>query len=98
MPRHGTLPILLFLAAIFAGPASVRGQTTASSPCLADDRYGVMDFWVGYWDVVMPNGQQAGTNRIQKVLAARGLRSVEAAVVKKTIEDDQRRSKTFLGS
>ena len=46
----------------------------------------------------MPNGQQAGTNRIQKVLAARGLRSVEAAVVKKTIEDDQRRSKTFLGS
>ncbi|HUF34518.1 MAG TPA: hypothetical protein VMN37_01145, partial [Gemmatimonadales bacterium] len=32
------------------------------------------DFWVGDWDVKLPNGKQAGTNRIEPILGGCALR------------------------
>ncbi len=37
-------------------------------PCEADTTYRQFDFWVGEWDVFNSEGQQAGTNRIEKLL------------------------------
>jgi hypothetical protein len=31
--------------------------------------YRLLDFWVGSWDVFLPDGKKAGTNRIEKALA-----------------------------
>jgi tetratricopeptide (TPR) repeat protein len=36
-------------------------------PCEFDERYRQWDFWIGEWDVFGPGGQQAGTNRIEKI-------------------------------
>ncbi len=37
-------------------------------PCHYDARYRQFDFWIGDWDVTTPQGQQAGTNTIEKIL------------------------------
>ncbi len=37
-------------------------------PCQFDDRYKVLDFWVGSWDVYTQEGTRAGTNLIEKTL------------------------------
>jgi len=37
-------------------------------PCAHDARYREFDFWLGDWDVKLPNGKVAGTNNIQSIL------------------------------
>ena len=50
-------------------PAAAKGQEQPGPPpCEADSVYRQFDFWVGEWDVFTPEGQQAGTNRIEKLL------------------------------
>lgn len=34
-------------------------------PCMFSEKHRQFDFWVGEWDVLSPQGQQAGTNSIQ---------------------------------
>ena len=40
---------------------------TNAHPC-SDARHAEFDFWVGSWDVFLPGGRKAGTNRIEKIL------------------------------
>lgn len=42
--------------------------TRAQSPCIEESGFQKLDFWVGTWTVVNAQGQQAGTNRIEKIL------------------------------
>jgi hypothetical protein len=39
-----------------------------SAPCGADPTYHVLDFWLGDW-IVVADGKEAGTNRVEKILA-----------------------------
>jgi tetratricopeptide (TPR) repeat protein len=48
-----------FLAAIQRAEVNAR-------PCAFDEVYEQFDFWLGKWDVYAPNGQQVGTNHIQR--------------------------------
>jgi len=58
MPRTWALLSLLLLG---AGPAA--GQTARPAACTAPEHH-QFDFWIGEWDVTLPNGKTAGTNRI----------------------------------
>ena len=61
------------LATMLALPAALAGAQTPPPPapppaCLSAE-YRQFDFWVGTWDVFLPNGQQAGENRIEPISA-----------------------------
>jgi hypothetical protein len=59
-------PALSLVGAIAAGPAAA--QDTSPAPCQPERApYADFDFWVGAWDVFAPNGDLAGTNRIEKI-------------------------------
>ena len=57
-------------ATLLALPAALVGaQTTPAQPppvCQSAE-YRQFDFWVGSWDVYLPNGQKAGENRIEPI-------------------------------
>jgi hypothetical protein len=55
----GRLAAVLLLALTLAAPAQ------ASAPCSAPES-AQFDFWIGDWDVFMPSGKIAGTNRITR--------------------------------
>jgi tetratricopeptide (TPR) repeat protein len=38
------------------------------TPCLYSPEHRHFDFWIGEWDVKTPQGQQAGTNSVQRVV------------------------------
>lgn len=40
----------------------------AVHPCRGDARAHELDFWIGEWDVLMPNGQPAGRSSVQSIL------------------------------
>jgi len=46
--------------------APAAAQAPPATPCEQGGSYDDFDFWVGSWDVFMPNGAQAGTNRIDR--------------------------------
>lgn len=43
------------------------GGGAPAAPCQEDPRHRQLDFWVGEWRVVDPQGQQVGINRIKKL-------------------------------
>ncbi len=56
--------------AVVSLAASAYAQQTvpaAPAPCTAAD-HREFDFWLGAWDVTTPDGEPAGTNRIESVL------------------------------
>jgi len=70
----------LFLAVAVAGiaalsalaPAAARAQTAPPAPpppaCLTAE-YRQFDFWLGEWEVFLPNGKKAGDSRIESIAA-----------------------------
>ncbi len=38
------------------------------APCEYDERFRAFDFWIGEWEVLMPSGARAGTNRIERAI------------------------------
>ena len=66
MPHHSTIAILA-LAGLFLSLWTL--PATAQAPCDEEPGFQTMDFWVGTWTVVTAQGQQAGTNRIEKILS-----------------------------
>ena len=55
----------LLLAAAF--PLCALAQP-AANPCSTDERFRAFDFWIGEWEVTNPQGQVAGTNRVESRL------------------------------
>lgn len=62
MPR---IPAVLSLLLLGAVPAA--GQTARPAACTEPEHH-QFDFWIGEWDVTLPNGKAAGTNRIEPIL------------------------------
>lgn len=54
------------LAALLATGSCSHAQTPAPAPCSQPESR-QFDFWIGDWDVFLPNGKQAGTNRIAPI-------------------------------
>jgi len=54
-------------ALILLAPAFVAGQTSDTPGCVDEPVYGMLDFWVGDWDVFVED-KLVGHNRIAKVL------------------------------
>ena len=70
MPR----PILLLLLALASLAPTAAGQTgPRPNPCVAPE-HRQFDFWVGEWDVQLPDGKPAGSNRIEPILGGCALR------------------------
>jgi hypothetical protein len=70
--RHASFVVGVGVVAL-----SLPGRATAQSPARpacerAEHRQ--FDFWIGEWDVTLPNGRKAGTNRIQSINAGCALR------------------------
>jgi hypothetical protein len=59
------------LATLLALPAAFAGAQAppAAPPACQSAEYRQFDFWVGTWDVYLPDGQQAGENRIEPISA-----------------------------
>ncbi len=60
------------LAALRGDPryqAAVDKMEAAAHPCETSPQSRQFDFWVGSWEVRTPDGQLAGTNQIQRILA-----------------------------
>lgn len=55
-----------FTLAAAGALAPLAAQTPPATPCENGGRYADFDFWVGSWDVFVPGGAQAGTNRIER--------------------------------
>lgn len=54
---------------ILSVPSVAEAQNAPPPPCVDEAPYTDFDFWVGAWDVFVPNGNRAGTNRIDKIEA-----------------------------
>ena len=59
------------LATLLAVPATLAGAQApaAPPPACQSAEYRQFDFWVGSWDVFLPNGEKAGENRIEPISA-----------------------------
>ncbi|MEZ4701085.1 MAG: hypothetical protein R2834_12185 [Rhodothermales bacterium] len=66
--RFPTPRLLLLVLPLVAMTAPSAAQNVQPPPpcAAADDPYRAFDFWVGSWDVMLANGNKAGTNRIEK--------------------------------
>jgi hypothetical protein len=56
-----------------SGGIPVHAQNTPPAGCTRAE-YRQFDFWIGEWNVMLPNGQIAGTNRITAINGGCGLR------------------------
>jgi hypothetical protein len=64
---------MLAVFAILVSPESAVAQSTAPRGCVRPE-YRQFDFWLGEWEVTLPNGRLAGTNRIQSISEGCALR------------------------
>jgi hypothetical protein len=55
----------LVLGMAVAGSA-IAGDRNDKSPCNAAEHH-QFDFWIGHWEVFLPNGNKAGENRIEAI-------------------------------
>jgi hypothetical protein len=62
----------LLLALLCAAPAAAQSASTPAE--CAEPQYRQFDFWVGEWDVTLPDGKRAGHNRIEPILGGCALR------------------------
>jgi hypothetical protein len=62
---HARLALLVLLLAPVT--ALAQGSPTRQAACVAPE-HRQFDFWIGEWDVQLPNGRKAGINRIEPIL------------------------------
>ena len=58
--------VMILMVGILPG-AAVAIEDDEPATCATTPGFQRLDFWVGDWDVFGPGGQQAGTNRIEKI-------------------------------
>lgn len=49
-------------------PLFTLAQAPKTKPCSINPIYQQFDFWLGEWNVFAPNGQQAGSSKIERLL------------------------------
>ena len=68
------LPAALAVAfAVLAGHRAAAQSTAPGQACKAAE-YHQFDFWIGQWNVTLPNGKRAGVNHIEPILGGCALR------------------------
>jgi hypothetical protein len=70
--RPPFIPLVALLAATLPAPAPA--QQPARPPACTSAEHHQFDFWIGDWEVTLPNGKHAGTNRIEPILTGCVLR------------------------
>lgn len=76
MPAIGSVARSIVIASALAAlgfAASARAQSAPAQPIIKPGtcdglEFRQFDFWVGDWDVFTPDGQLAGTNKVERVL------------------------------
>jgi hypothetical protein len=61
--QHAGLALVWCALALTSGAASAGDKPAA---CSAAEHH-QFDFWIGHWDVFLPNGNKAGENRVESV-------------------------------
>jgi hypothetical protein len=75
--------IVLALPAVLSGvlaptrPAAAQTAPPPGQACKAPEHH-QFDFWIGQWDVTLPNGKRAGVNKIELILGGCALRETWA--------------------
>jgi hypothetical protein len=70
--RPHPFPLVLLLAA--AVSLTAPAQQATHPPACASPQHHQFDFWIGDWEVTLPNGKHAGTNKIEPILTGCVLR------------------------
>lgn len=68
-------PASIIVALVLSCAAALlarQQQTLQPKPCVGPE-YRQFDFWIGEWDVTLPDGKPAGTNRIERIAGGCGL-------------------------
>jgi len=76
-PQLAGMAVALALACP-AAAAAQQQQAPAPKPC-AGPEHRQFDFWVGEWNVTLPDGKPAGTNRIERIAGSCGLQETWTA-------------------
>jgi hypothetical protein len=58
--------VALALVALGLAGAARADERNDKAPCSAAEHH-QFDFWIGHWDVFLPNGNKAGENRIEAI-------------------------------
>ena len=66
-PASGFLILALSLG-LATPPLAAQGAPAARPPACQSSEHRQFDFWIGEWDVTLPNGKHAGTNTIRPIL------------------------------
>ena len=73
--RSRSMPSALVLSlALVPWSIPAVAQQPARPPACTSAEHRQFDFWIGNWDVTLPNGKYAGTNRIEPILTGCVLR------------------------
>jgi hypothetical protein len=67
------IPFLAWLALTGFLPGTRVGHQQPAPPPCASPEHHQFDFWIGDWDVKLPNGQPAGRNRVESIEGGCGL-------------------------
>jgi hypothetical protein len=67
------LPALVVAFAVLSGHR-IQAQSGAPAQACKGPEYRQFDFWVGRWNVTLPNGKRAGVNHIESILGGCVLR------------------------
>jgi hypothetical protein len=69
MQRTVATMLVAFIVVACLLPAVATSQSPPSKPACHDATYRQFDFWIGEWDVFLPDGSKAGENRIERIAA-----------------------------
>ena len=73
--RSTSFPAAVVLTLAFAlWSSAAEAQQAARPPACTSTEHHQFDFWIGDWEVTLPNGKFAGTNRIDPILTGCVLR------------------------
>jgi hypothetical protein len=67
-------PAALLLALAVLPRHGAAAQTAAIGQACKAPEYHQFDFWIGQWNVTLPNGKRAGVNHIEPILGGCALR------------------------
>jgi hypothetical protein len=73
-PRRISVAFALVLPLLAPSTHTMFRPTAPAARACADPAYRQFDFWLGRWDVSLPNGKRAGSNRIESILEGCALR------------------------
>ena len=69
MPSTPRPAAVAALTALLAAPAGAQAPAAPPPPACQSAEHRQFDFWLGEWEVFLPNGKKAGDSRIESISA-----------------------------